>query len=287
MVILLQTTGRLGTIPGGIQRQTETLGFDHDNSTNPDLKSYGGVIIANSEDQSVEQARNCLNQSVKYAWWPVGWKKRDEVLGRDSTKNVEFLQKHAHVIIAQSRTELNDLNHSKAVIIPPAVDEVFQNISPNRIFVHTNGRYCPFKRQEFVLKLCQDLQLPCITAGYEQNADYFKICSEYNGIVLGLQTPEQLNEIYNKTRIYVCASLSECNSGSVHEAVACGCCVLADGRNHFGVQDWDKRGVKLYYSDSECRQLLDDLYQNPEPQENSVVYQSTIQKMFFRLFTDF
>lgn len=283
MVILFQTTGRLGTIPGGIQRHIEALQFDHSTDESIDLSSVDMVVITNAENGSVSQAQNCIRQRKLFVWWPLSWWHRDTALNQDSSDRAQFLAYHSAYIIAQSRYEAKKLNNPKTIIIPPMVDTVFKNNHIDRRFVHTNGRYDRFKRHAFVLKACKDLNLPCITAGFIQDKAYYDECGLLEGTLLGLATPEQLANIYNQSRIYVCASLAECNSGSVHEAIACGCCVLADGRNHDGIHDLDKKGVILYHDDTEFYRLLPMLYQNPEPQENIFYYVDQVRSMFLRL----
>lgn len=133
-------------------------------------------------------------------------------------------------------------------ILLPGVDSNIRHFTADRVWVHTNGRYMKLKNHVAVIRACKVAGLPVITAGGSYDDSSYQDClDEKYGTILTECDKNKLADIYNRTRVYVCASINEMCSASVCEAILCGCLIVSSSA-HLGNSNYYKPGYWVYES---------------------------------------
>lgn len=158
---------------------------------------------------------------------------------------------------------------NKIMHVLPGVHEDISYAERDRTYVFSNGRYVKNKGMLSVIKCCKELNIPVVTAGTIQNDLYYQEClAEEYGEVLGHLSKRELSDLYNKSKVYVCASWYELSSASVCEAIACKCLVLSTSK-HVANSNWHEEGYFTFDSEEEMKEKLISLYHSDHKQCNS------------------
>lgn len=292
MRILLQNTAFRDdpTIQGGSEQQITDLikqynSMGHEasfsSSDTIDLASFDIVHLTHINlHWTAGHFQNCFKQNkpivVKCIWHRYG----------DNFSQVVNVARYATALTYESPTERNEMFaflheridddeieriYRKTKIMLPGITPVFSDAGKpltERKLVHINGRFERRKRQHMVIEACKDLNLPVIAIGWVADQKYFLECEGLNyGQLRGPLSKEELHQVYNDTRVYVCASVRELNSGSVNEAIACGCNVLSSA-GHFANDVFTKSGYAVFQDEQDLRAKLQAMYNSPSPQAN-------------------
>lgn len=158
----------------------------------------------------------------------------------------------------------------KLHVTPPGPEPIFfQKRDNKRRLVHINGRYHPLKRIHEVIEVCKELNLPLVTAGFQQDLEYFERCRKLCwGEVLDAVDQRQVKNILDETKVYICNSIVEICSTSVCEAVVNGCLVLSS-KEHLGNSNFTATGYQVFSSRQEMRQQLQRAYESTQGQQNT------------------
>lgn len=220
---------------------------------------------------------------------------------RNSNK-ISFVSSHASYLVCESREEKRHLLlkcgegcEDKFVLVQPAVDEQYKNEGKplgQRTLVHCNGNYSAQKGFGYLMDVCKELSLPLVMCGKpnETTGFYRELLEkiDWRGspvYVLGTKDEADLSEIYNATKVYVCASDRELSSTSVCEAIACGCRVVSSSR-HLANSNWTKLGYYVfdYSSPTELRDMLSRAYWSNDPQNNETWNSQRLADTYEKLF---
>jgi glycosyltransferase involved in cell wall biosynthesis len=281
------------------------------NQSGIDLTPFDAVYVTHVHlPFTYEVCRNCVQQRKKFLVKTLCYPEvyddgyRDHMpnsLHNRNSHQVPFVAKHASYLICESPDEKKHLlskcdeREDKFVLVQPGVDERFQNTGKplsQRNLVHCNGNYSAQKGFGILMEACKELSLPLVMCGNPSNNAGF-----YHGLIenidwrasqlyaLGIKNEEQLAEIYNETRVYVCGSDRELSSTSVCEAIACGCRVVSSSR-HLANSNWLKSGYYVFnYSDpSGLKDVLFRAYHSDDPQENETWNSQRLSDTYERLF---
>lgn len=171
----------------------------------------------------------------------------------------------------------------------PAVDRDIKNKITRwkeKNLVHINGRYDDNKGQFSVIKACKDLELPVVTAGSVfMQEEYNKCLSLEYGDVRKEQTKKQLSDVYNHSRVYVCASEKEICNTSICESIKCGCVVVSSSTN-WGNTNYQERGFYVYQYGSEksLKKQIEKAYYSDGVQQNKFWDEEVLSNKYLEIF---
>lgn len=303
MRILVQNTSlEVGGAPQQMQMAIESLRQKQEHvvfSDNPhhDLTEFDVVWIIHIGTEFCRIAwQNCMKQGRPYIVKAIF--AADEKLVPEMALHARYIGVESDVernaILDACRptlsaTQINFIDN-RIVNFQPGVHPDIQNYGTrvgDRPLVHINGRYRPLKNQHAVIQACKELGLPVVCAGWPTghriDDGYFRQCCDLKyGELLEVQDKKQLCEIYNRTRVYVCASENEVCSTSVCEAIACGCRVVS--RNtHQGNANFQKPGYFVYEEASGLQDAISLAYNSDCNQENEIWYFDRVIEQYHRL----
>jgi glycosyltransferase involved in cell wall biosynthesis len=204
----------------------------------------------------------------------------------------------AQQILAFAETKLRaeDRLHLKNKLhyVQPAVDPIFVNKTPLSVrnLVYMSGVYNKNKSHLALLNVCKKLNLPVVTSGGAMGKyaepEYYSACCNFDyGEVRGWLSKEEVCEIYNKTKVYVCCSTRETSSTCVCEAIACGCLVVSTDA-HTANTNFRSPGYWTYDPKKEdgLEEALRTAYYSSESQENSIWRASDLVDKYEEIFKD-
>lgn len=272
------------------------LGHVTSYSAEANFENYDVVIINHLNFKSAIDYTTCDKPMIiKCIWQGSGPRvdnSRTAFLARKAFRLVVESNLEMEAMLAFLKSELSQEEmtavRSKTVIFKPGIDPKFTNAKPlsQRSQVHVNGWYCHNKSQAEVIKACLALRLPVTTAGATANEGYVKYCKSFNyGTVLGDLGKEELNKVYNDSRVYVTASIQENHSASMCEAIACGCRIVSSS-THLANPEYTKSGFKIYkcgdFDDLKSKIL--EAYNSNDEQNNDIWTKERLAKEYDKLF---
>jgi len=229
---------------------------------------------------------------IWHTWEPRVDNSQSAFLAKKAEKLIVESLKEKELMINFLKSELtsDEINKidKKTVIFKPGIDSIFQNTKSFdlRDKVHINGWHSYNKGQSEVIKACRDLNLPVVTAGPISDERYINYCKSFHyGEILDSLSKNELNKLYNETKVYVTASLYENHSASMCEAIACGCLIVSSS-NHLANCEYDKSGFYVYEwgnYDNLKETILKAYYCN-EKQENEYWTHSQLAKEYHKIF---
>jgi glycosyltransferase involved in cell wall biosynthesis len=162
---------------------------------------------------------------------------------------------------------------SRIHIIPNGVDKkVFNDKGFDRRYVMTAGRYDQTKGHLLVAEIAKELNLPFLTVGPVWTQSEIDGCRKLEGRddeVLGPVDQEELNDLYNQAKVYVCASGSERNNLCILEAAATGAAVINSTRNRGN--KWLSAPVVDSRNRDELKAAILEAYNDPKIYEDEIV----------------
>lgn len=176
----------------------------------------------------------------------------------------------------------------KTYSLLPAVDkEIVCDDTPwdDRVYVHINGSYDRNKGHATVIAACKKLGFPVVTAGPPVDREVHGECLALGyGEVYGEMSKARLSSVYNRTRVYVCASEKEICLTSICEAIKCGCNVVSSSTN-WGNSNYDKPGFWTYQYNSlkDLTEKIEAAYSYPQ-QQNTYWSEERLALEYFKIF---
>lgn len=183
-----------------------------------------------------------------------------------------------------SEVELSQNAIDKIDIIPNGVDKnIFYDERLERKYVMTAGRYDKTKGHLLVAKICKELGLPFITVGPVWDREEKDSCSRSatgDCIISEEVSQRDLNILYNKAKVYVCASGSERNNLCVLEAAATGASIVNSTLNR-GYIWLDAPAINPYNRESLKEEILRS-YNNPKDYSSEIVSWDKVIKLILK-----
>lgn len=213
----------------GLMKGLQALGHevDYSHEWSPDLSKYDIVHLWHANmGWTKYQVDNCLRQNKKYVITTLYYSEGDQSF-------VDHILGNASAVISNSSQELGEIvMPSRALRAPKYIIENGVNDMYLRHGVFCAGRYEDFKGQLRVLEACKSLGIPVTVAGSLGDQSYKDRCLAFGyGEVLGDLNKEEMLSMYDKSRVYVCATDHERNSVCAWEAKSRGCKLVVTNGN--------------------------------------------------------
>lgn len=266
--------------------------IDFSNDLNIDLKKYDCVHLTGINLPKMwPYFTKCMNENIPFFTKSIfNYTKKNS--NKEIIKKIILKTKALFMEYPNEDQEIELFCGAKPIkkyhTLASVDDDFFKNENKEKKFIHVNGRYNINKNQLFLIKICKKLNLPLITSGYVQNYKYFLDCFNENyGEVYGECSAKQINEILNKTKIYVCCSNREICSTSICEAIHCGCLILSTS-THLSNSEFKEEGYFIYENKNEDEfvEKLLKIYNGNYDQKNKIITTKELAKFYVKAFQE-
>jgi len=261
------------------EKVLKKLGHDVDYqwSLGPDLMGRDECWIFHCQmGWNYHQFQNVKRFNIPYRVFAIFYPGFYSDITPEGTREILEGAKAIYCLSEEEKKELleeHPLFHDRIYIIPNGVDKnIFHDIDLDRQFVMTAGRYDQTKGHLELAELCKELNLPFITAGPVWNEDEIAGCrklADENDIVLEGVSQQELNSLYNRAKVYVCASGSERNNLCVLEAAATGTSIVNSSSNRGN--KWLSAPAVDPHNREDLKKAILEAYNNPKNYQAEIV----------------